>query len=109
LEDQINKERRQLAGGEASMAPRIAEYKRLMLEREFAERTFMSALNTVEAAQVNVLRQRLYLERISSPAVPDYAAYPYRLAYILAVFILCGTLYRILRALVLDTLAHATR
>jgi capsular polysaccharide transport system permease protein len=109
LEDQINKERRQLAGGEASMAPRIAEYERLMLEREFAERTFMSALNTVEAAQVNVLRQRLYLERISSPAVPDYAAYPYRLAYILAVFILCGTLHRILRAFVLDTLAHATR
>jgi capsular polysaccharide transport system permease protein len=109
LDDQINNERLQLAGGDASMAPRIAEYERLMLEREFAERTFVSALNALEAAQVNVLRQRLYLERISSPAVPDYAAYPYRLAYILGVFVLCGMMYRIFRVLVLDTLAHATR
>jgi capsular polysaccharide transport system permease protein len=109
LEDQIAKERLQLAGNDASMAPRIAEYERLMLEREFAERTFGSALNTLEAARVDVQRQRLYLERISSPAVPDYAAYPYRVADILAVFLLCGMVYRIVRALVLDTLAHAIR
>jgi capsular polysaccharide transport system permease protein len=91
------------------MAPRIAEYERLMLEREFAERTFVSALNSLEAARVDAQRQRLYLERISSPNVPDYAAYPYRLIFILGTLLLSGTAYHIVRAFVLDTLAHAIR
>ncbi len=109
LEDQITKERLQLAGSDSSMAPRIAEYEKLMLEREFAERTFVSALNSLETARLDAQRQRLYLERISSPAVPDYAAYPYRLTFIAATFLLSGMIYRIARALVLDTLAHAIR
>ena len=109
LEDQITKERLQLAGTDSSMAPRIAEYEKLMLEREFAERTFVSALNSLEVARVDAQRQRLYLERISSPAVPDYAAYPYRLTFMVATFLLSGMVYRITRALMLDTLAHAIR
>jgi capsular polysaccharide transport system permease protein len=109
LADQITKERLQLAGNGNSMAPRIAEYEKLMLEREFAERTFVSALSSLEAARVDAQRQRLYLERISSPAVPDYAAYPYRLTFIVATFLLSGIVYRIARAVVLDTLAHAIR
>jgi capsular polysaccharide transport system permease protein len=109
LDDQISKERLQLAGTEGSMAPKIAEYERLTLEREFAERTFVSALNSLEAARMDAQRQRLYLERISSPAVPDYAAYPYRLTFIVGTFMLCGMIYRIARALFRDTLAHAIR
>jgi capsular polysaccharide transport system permease protein len=109
LEDQISKERLQLAGTDTSMAPKIAVYERLMLEREFAERTFVSALNSLEAARTDAQRQRLYLERISSAAVPDYAAYPYRLAFIVGTLMLCGMIYRIAQALFLDTLAHAIR
>jgi capsular polysaccharide transport system permease protein len=109
FEDQITKERLQLAGTDSSMAPRIAEYERLMLEREFAERAFVSALNSLEAARVDAQRQRLYLQRISSPAVPDYAAYPYRLTFIVVTFLLCSMVYRIIKALFLDTLAHAIR
>ncbi len=109
LEDQITKERLHLAGSDSSMAPRIAEYEKLILQREFAERTFVSALNSLETARVDAQRQRVYLERISSPAMPDYAAYPYRLTFIVATFLLSGMVYRIARALVLDTLAHAIR
>jgi len=109
LDDQITKERHQLAGNDGSMAPLIAEYERLMLEREFADRTFVSALNTLEAARVDALRQRFYLDRISVPSVPDYAGYPYRLTFIVATFLLCTILYRIARALILDTFAHAVR
>jgi capsular polysaccharide transport system permease protein len=109
FEDQITKERLQLAGTDSSMAPRIAEYERLMLEREFAERAFVAALNSLEAARVDAQRQRLYLQRISSPAVPDYAAYPYRLTFLVVTFLLCSMVYRIAKALFLDTLAHAIR
>jgi len=109
LENQITKERQALAGGDGSMAPLLAEYERLMLEREFADRTFVSALNMLEAARVDALRQRLYLDRISNPSIPDYAAYPYRLIFIVVTFLLCGAVYRIARVFILDSLAHAGR
>jgi capsular polysaccharide transport system permease protein len=43
LEEQIQKERELVAGADTSLAPLIADYERLVLEREFAERTFASA------------------------------------------------------------------
>lgn len=107
LDDQIDKERKQLAGTDGSMAPLIAEYERLDLERGFADKTFISALNLLESAQVDALRQRLYLDRVSSPTVPDYAQYPYRLTFIVVILLLSYMLYRIARALVLDIVAHA--
>jgi capsular polysaccharide transport system permease protein len=109
LEDQINVERQQLAGTGNSMAPLIAEYDRLMLEREFAEKTFVSALNMLEAARVDAMRQHLYLDRVSNPTVPDYAVYPYRMTFIIVTFLLFGMVFLIIRALVRDVLAHASR
>jgi capsular polysaccharide transport system permease protein len=107
LENQITKERGQLGGTDASLAPRVAEYERLMLEREFADQAFTSALNTLEVARVDALRQRTFLEQISSPNLPDYAKYPHRFVWILAFCIGSISIYWIIRKLVLDTLAHA--
>ena len=107
LENQIAKERSQLGGTDASLAPRIAEYERLVLEREFAERAFTSALSTLEVAKVDALRQRTFLEQITSPNLPDYAKYPYRLVWIFAFGIGSVSVYWIIRKLALDTLAHA--
>jgi capsular polysaccharide transport system permease protein len=109
LEEQIQKERLQLAGNNSSLAPLIAEYEHLMLEREFAERTFMSAQNTYEAARADAQRQRLYLEQISNAALPDYPAYPYRFVFIVAVFLVSSIIYRIIRSFVLDAMMHAFR
>lgn len=109
LESQIDRERAQLAGSDASLAPRIAEYERLMLEREFAERAFSAALTALETARLDAQRQRLFLERVASPHVPDYAKYPYRLLWILAVLAVSFMLYRIGRTLVVDAWQHATR
>lgn len=109
LDDQIDKERKQLAGTNGSMAPLVAEYERLDLEREFADKTFLSALNLLEDARVDALRQRYYLDRVSNPAVPDYADYPYRLTWTIVTFLLSYMVYRIARALVFDSVAHATR
>ena len=67
LEAQIATERRRLAGDAQSIAPRIAEYERLMLEREFAEKALMSAMTAVEMARVEALRQQVYLERVATP------------------------------------------
>jgi capsular polysaccharide transport system permease protein len=106
-EEQIVRERAALAGTDTSLAPLIAEYERLVLEREFAERTFASAQTALDIARVDAQRQRLFLERISTPGIPDYPKYPKRILSILATFGLCYMLYSIGRRLVADTRAHA--
>ncbi|MGE0700079.1 MAG: capsule biosynthesis protein [Hyphomicrobiaceae bacterium] len=109
LDSQIKAEQKQLAGSDTSLAPLIAEYERLSLEREFAERTFASALTTLEAARLDTQRQRLFLERIAAPAKPDYARYPSRLLSVLGVLAICWMIHGILGQLVRDAISHAER
>jgi capsular polysaccharide transport system permease protein len=109
LDAQVRIEQQTLAGTSTSLAPLIADYERLTLEREFAERTFASALTSLEAARLDTQRQRLFLERISNPNSPDYARYPYKFLGILAVFAACMMIYGIGRRVFSDTVDHAGR
>lgn len=107
LEAQIAAERQLLAGDAASIAPRIAEYERLMLEREFSERALVAALTAVEVARLEAQRQHVYVERVASPSLPDYPAYPLRIVWILTTVVVSYGLFRIGKALVDDALRHA--
>lgn len=107
LQTQIAQERQALAGTDTSLAPLIAEYERLGLEREFAERTFASVQSAFDIARTDAERQRLFLERISTPALPDYPTYPRSLLNIFAVLAISWMLFSIGRHLISDTRAHA--
>lgn len=85
LEEQVRKEQLQLAGSDNSLAPRLAEYERDLLIREFAERSFASAMSALEIAKAEALRQKLYLEQITTPVAADHYKYPYRILSILIV------------------------
>lgn len=108
-EAQVDKERSQLAGADTSLAPLIAEYERLVLEREFAERTFASAQLAHDIARLESERQRLFIERVSSPVAADYAKYPYRLIGVIAVFLVSFMLFSVLRQLLADNRSHDAR
>lgn len=109
LDEQIDREHKALAGGDQSLAVILAEYEKLSLEREFAEKAFTSALAQLEAARLESERQRLFLERISVPIAPDYAKYPMRFLDILTVFLI-GLMIRIVAVKMLaDTRSHAER
>ena len=109
LEDQIAKERQRLAGADGSLAPLLAEYETLTLNRQFAEQTFASALSALEAARADGLRQRLFLEQISEPSEPDYPAYPYRIGGILVTLVLAWMIFWILRRFYSDAVGHVER
>ncbi len=109
LEAQIESERRRLAGDSEAIAPRIAEYERLMLEREFAEKALMSAMTAVEMARVDALRQQTYLERVAAPGRPDYPAYPWKVIWTLAVLVAGFMAWRAWRILAADTMRHSDR
>lgn len=109
LQDQIDHERATLAGSDRSLAPKIAEYERLMLEREFAEKTFISTLNLLEAARLDAERQQEYLERVVEPAVPDKARYPRTVLWTSCVFLTGLIIFRMFRPGPIATGAHLPR
>jgi capsular polysaccharide transport system permease protein len=97
LEAQIDRERATLAGSNLSYAPKIAEYERLTLLRDFAVRNFINALTALETARLEALHQRVYLERVVQPREADQPAYPHRVLCVLVVFGIGLLIYRILR------------
>ncbi len=96
-EQQIIEERARIVGDDASMAPLIAEYEQLLLQRELGMRMLESSATSLENAKLEAQRQQLYLERIVNPNRPDYAMYPKRLKSILMVFALCFAAFWIVR------------
>jgi len=86
LRAQMQQERASLAGGDRSFAPRIAEYEQLVLERDFAERSLLSAMAVLEAGRMDALRQQAYLERVVEPRAADEALYPHRPRWIAGIF-----------------------
>lgn len=88
LHDQIEHERDRLAGSHDSLAPMVAEYERLLLLRDFAAKSFVTALTELEAARQDGERQQAYLTRVVTPMVADEPYSPYRLGMPLLVFVL---------------------
>jgi capsular polysaccharide transport system permease protein len=106
LEGQIAREKIRIGGTSEALAPIIADYERLVLEREFADRAFASALTSLEVARMEAQRQQLYLERIVEPRAADYARRPYRLLMIAAVFGVSFAAFMILTRLLANARAH---
>jgi capsular polysaccharide transport system permease protein len=107
IEAQITQERQRLAGDAQSIAPRIVEYERLMLEREFAEKALVSAMTALETARVEAMAQQVYLERITQPGAPDYPAHPWRILWCLGIAVAGYMAWRMWRIVSEDTVAHA--
>lgn len=106
IETQIAVERQKLAGDARSIAPRIAEYERLMLEREFAEKALFAAMAAVEMTRHDASRKQIYLERITTPSQPDYPTYPWRIVWTLTAAVIGYAIWRIWRILSMDALQH---
>ena len=99
LEEQVAEQRTLIAGGEHSLAPKVAEYEKLTLERDLAAKSFASSLVSLESAREDGRRQQLYLERIVEPNLPDHPRYPRRFLSILGVAAVSLVIYWILSVL----------
>lgn len=95
-----------VAGGNSSLTNKAAEYERLLLEQQFAERQLAGALAGLESARNEAQRKQLYLERIVQPNKPDEAIEPVRLKGIVATFLLGLVLWGILTILIAGVKEH---
>ena len=76
-----------VAGGSGSLSGAAAQYQRLQLEREFADRQLSVALATLQDARNEARRQRAYVERVAQPSRPDNAMEPRRARGVLSTLI----------------------
>ncbi len=106
LEADIESGTARIAGGGRSLASKAADFQRLALEKEFADRQLASTLMSLEQARNEAQRQQLYLERIAEPNQPDEAMEPRRLRGILAVFVIGLIAWGVLSLLVASIHEH---
>lgn len=106
LATEIELESSRVAGGVRSLASKAAEFQRLALEKEFADKQLASALASLEQARNEALRQQLYLERIAYPNLPDAAMEPRRLRTVFAVFVLGLIVWGVLSMLIAGLKEH---
>ncbi|RMD48709.1 MAG: sugar transporter, partial [Alphaproteobacteria bacterium] len=90
IRKRIEEERRKFGSGEeaAPAAPAgaggrdyakvVSEYEGLLVEREFAEKAYLSALSAYESARSAAQRQTRYLATFIGPTRPETAEYPQR-------------------------------
>ena len=85
LQSQLESQRARLTGGAQSLAPAVAGYERLAVERDFANKGYASALTSLETARMDAQKQHIYLVRVVEPNLPQKSTYPHRGYTILSV------------------------
>lgn len=86
IQSQLAAQRSRLTGGDASLAPTVAGYERLSVERDLANRAYGSALQSLETARLDAQKQHVYLVRVVEPNMPQKSTYPHRAVTVLGVF-----------------------
>lgn len=86
LERQVTEERAKLgkdegtsAGGRQTLGGLVANYEELVVDREFAEKAYVSALSSLERARIEADRQQRYVAAFVRPTLPEEALYPRRI------------------------------
>jgi capsular polysaccharide transport system permease protein len=94
--------------GGAILVSQLAEYERLMLEREFSNKQLASATASLEVARVEAQRQQLYLSRIVQPNLAVYALYPRSFTTIVSILLGLAIAYGIGWLLIVGMREHAS-
>lgn len=95
-----------VAGDRKSLSSRAAEYQRLYLESQFADKNLASTMASLEEARNEARRKQAYVERIVSPNVPDDPLEPRRWRGIFSTLILGLAAWAVISMLVAGMLEH---
>lgn len=108
LQRQIDEQSRRLSGADGEgLGDTIASFEPVVIEKEFAQRAYESALTSLELARVDAARQHRYLVRIAGPSRPEDPAYPRFWYAVLTVLALSFALLGIGTLLVASIREHA--
>lgn len=106
LERDINAELGKVAGGSRSLSAAAAQYQRLQLESQTADKLLAAAISSLEDARNEARRKQAYVERIAQPNLPDAPLEPRRVRGILATIIFGLIAYGIISMLLAGIREH---
>lgn len=106
LEHEMQQQLLLVAGGSKSLSSTAAQYQRLSLESQFADKQLAAAMSSLQDASNEARRKQAYLERIVQPSLPDQALEPRRLRGILATVLLGLIAWGILTMLLAGVQEH---
>lgn len=66
----------------------FADFEAAMVEKEFSQKAYESALTTLELARADADRQHRYLAVVAAPSKPDESTYPHRVRSVITAFVL---------------------
>jgi len=90
LSAQVSNENRRLVdpGKPEGLGTSLADFEAAMVEKEFSQKAYQTAMANLEAARADADRQHRYLAVVAIPSLPDMSTYPHRHRSILTAFIL---------------------
>ncbi|GGF80203.1 capsule polysaccharide export protein [Azorhizobium oxalatiphilum] len=103
---EMQKQQKNVVGGANSIASKLQGYELLVIERELAARAMAVATASLESARQEAQSQRIYLQKITEPSLPDQADQPKRMQGILVVAFLAFCIYWIARSIISNTMEH---
>lgn len=106
LSNEIDKQLGLVAGSSRSLSSRAAQYQRVLLENQFADKQLASAMAALDDARNEANRKQAYVERVVQPNIPDEPLEPRRWRGILSTFILGLAAWGIISMLVAGMLEH---
>lgn len=106
LDAEISHAETGITGSDASFVPKISGYESLVFQRTLYEKEVSAADAGVATAKLQADRQLLYLNEITQPNLPDYAAYPHAVANVAVVFATMLGLYLMAMLLISGAREH---
>ena len=106
LEQEIQNQKSNVVGDKQSFSSQSANFQRLTLEKELADKQLAIAITSLEQARNDAVRKQLYLERVAQPNIPDAALEPKRLKGIIATILLGLITWGILSMLLAGAREH---
>jgi len=109
LSAQVAEESRRLVNpkGDKGLSNSMAVFDAAMVEKEFAQSAYQSALTSLELARSEASRQHRYLATIAKPSAPNAETHPKRVRGVVTVVLLSAMLLGIVMLVVEAVREHA--
>jgi capsular polysaccharide transport system permease protein len=106
FQGQIDNERTSQAGAADSLAPKVAQYQKLMLDSDVAAKGLESAVAGLESAHLDARRQQVFLQRVVNPTLPDMPEEPHRFKMVMLIMVSALLAYGIIAMVISGLREH---
>ncbi|MDX8498963.1 hypothetical protein RFM99_11065 [Mesorhizobium sp. VK4C] len=76
LAKQVDEEQARIAGKDSAMATMLSQFERLQIERDLAEKSYATALDSLRSAQQEATQKQKYIVITADPSLPQDRSFP---------------------------------